>query len=124
DDIEIYTDETRKDVLMTLRMLRQQTKKSSNKANLCLADFIAPKSSGIADYIGGFAVTSGISLEEKIAEFEKNHDEYNSILAKALADRFSEAFAEHMHKRVRKEFWGYMPDECLTNVDLIAEKYA
>ncbi len=123
DDIEIYTDETRKNVLITLRMLRQQTRKSSNKPNLCLADFIAPKSSGIADYIGGFAVTSGLLLEKKIAEFEKNHDEYNSILAKALADRFAEAFAEHMHERVRKEFWGYIPHECLTNDDLVAEKY-
>ncbi len=123
DDIEIYTDETRKTVLMTIHMLRQQTRKASNKPNLCLADFIAPKSSGIADYIGGFAVTSGLLLEKKVAEFEKNHDEYNSILVKALADRFAEAFAEHMHERVRKEFWGYMPHEQFSNDDLIAEKY-
>lgn len=123
DDIEIYTDETRQQVFMTFCMLRQQTKKSANKANACLADFIAPKSSGIPDYIGGFAVTTGLLLDEKVAQFEKNHDEYNSILAKALADRLAEAFAERMHERVRKEFWGYMANENLTHVDLIAEKY-
>lgn len=123
DDIEIYTDETRKHVLMTLHMLRQQTKKASDKPNLCLADFIMPKISGMADYLGGFAVTSGISLEQKIIEFEKTHDEYNSILLKALADRLAEAFAEHMHQRVRKEFWGYDNDEHLSHHDLIAEKY-
>ncbi|MDR3476825.1 MAG: methionine synthase [Gammaproteobacteria bacterium] len=123
DDIEIYTDENRDQVLMTFRMLRQQTRKAQGKPNLCLADFVAPKSSGISDYIGGFAVTAGIGLEDLIAEFEKNNDEYNSILAKALADRLAEAFAEHMHLRVRKEFWGYLPHENLSNEELIAEKY-
>lgn len=123
DDIEIYTDETRTKVLTKIHMLRQQTRKAQNKANMCLADFVAPKSSGKADYIGGFAVTSGIDLDERVHEFEKNHDDYNSILLKALADRLAEAFAEHMHYLVRKEFWGYVPTENLTNDDLIAEKY-
>ena len=123
DDIEIYTDENRNDVLMTFHMLRQQTRKSKDKANLCLADFIAPKSSGIADYMGGFAVTTGIGLEPHIEKFEKNHDEYNSILLKALADRLAEALAEHMHECVRKTHWGYALSEKLNNQDLIEEKY-
>jgi 5-methyltetrahydrofolate--homocysteine methyltransferase len=123
DDIEVYTDETRQTVLATFRMLRQQSRKAKDKANICLADFVAPKSTGIADYIGGFAVTSGVGLDERVAEFEANHDEYSSILAKALADRLAEAFAEHMHERVRRELWGYHPDEALTNDDLISEKY-
>jgi 5-methyltetrahydrofolate--homocysteine methyltransferase len=123
DDIEIYTDESRQQVRATFRMLRQQTRKANGKANLCLADFIAPKSSGLKDYIGGFAVTSGVGLEQIAAEFERNHDEYNSILLKALADRFAEAFAEHMHYRVRKELWGYASDENINNDDIIAEKY-
>jgi 5-methyltetrahydrofolate--homocysteine methyltransferase len=123
DDIEIYTDETRQKVLMTIHTLRQQTKKPSGRPNVALADFIAPKSSGIPDYIGGFAVTSGGELDAKVAEFDKQHDEYNSILIKALADRLAEGFAEHMHERVRKEFWGYAPDEHYNNDELIAEKY-
>lgn len=123
DDIEIYTDENRDCVLMTFRMVRQQTRKPKDKPNLCLADFVAPKASGIPDYIGGFAVTSGIGLDERVAEFENNHDEYSSILLKALADRLAEAFAEHMHMRVRKELWGYGASETLSNDDLIAEKY-
>jgi 5-methyltetrahydrofolate--homocysteine methyltransferase len=123
DDIEVYTDETRQTVLATFRMLRQQSRKAKDKANICLADFVAPKTTGIADYIGGFAVTSGVGLDERVAEFEANHDEYSSILAKALADRLAEAFAEHMHERVRRELWGYHPDEALTNDDLISEKY-
>lgn len=123
DDIEIYADENRDHILTTLHMLRQQTRKPSGKNNLCLADFIMPKSSGIPDYIGGFAVTSGILLDHKVHAFEKQNDEYNSILLKALADRLAEAFAEHMHQRVRKEFWGYVPTEHLSNADLIAEKY-
>lgn len=123
DDIVIYTDETRKKVLMKFHMLRQQSKKAQNKANFCLADFVAPKESGISDYIGCFAVTSGIGLDEKVLKLEKENDEYNSILLKALADRLAEAFAEHMHLRVRKEFWGYVPTENLNNEELIAEKY-
>lgn len=123
DDIEIYTNENRDEVLMKFHMLRQQTRKASNKPNLCLADFVAPKTSGKADYIGGFAVTSGSGLDERVKLLEAQHDDYNSILLKALADRLAEAFAEHMHMRVRKEFWGYQPSENLNNEDLIAEKY-
>jgi 5-methyltetrahydrofolate--homocysteine methyltransferase len=123
DDIEIYTDDSRTEVLTTLHMLRQQTLKPSGKPNFCLADFIAPKATGIKDYIGGFAVTSGCELDARVRQLEKVHDEYNSILLKALADRLAEAFAEHMHKRVRREFWGYAPDEHLNNADLLAEKY-
>lgn len=104
-------------------MLRQQSRKAQNKANLCLADFIAPKSSGKADYLGSFAVTAGIGIEKKLEHFDKHDDDYNSILLKALADRFAEAFAEHIHLRVRKEFWGYVPHETLSNDELINEKY-
>ena len=123
DDIEIYTDESRNDVLMRFHMLRQQTKKSKDKYNLCLADYVAPKSSGIPDYMGGFAVTAGLHMEHKLNQFEKEHDDYHSIMFKALADRFAEAFTEHMHERVRKEFWAYAAREELSNDDMIAEKY-
>ena len=126
DDIEVYTDDSRTKVLTTLHSLRQQMVRDPNqndRANLALADFIAPKDSGVADYIGGFAVTAGIGVEKKVAEFEKDHDDYNAILFKALADRLAESFAERMHERVRREFWAYAPDEKLTNEDLIAEKY-
>lgn len=123
DDLEIYADESRQEVIATFRMLRQQTRKSSGKANLCLADFIAPKISGVPDYLGAFAVTSGLGMEEQLHLFEKEHDEYSSILLKALADRLAEAFAEHLHARVRKEYWGYQSDEKLSNEELIAEKY-
>ena len=102
--------------------LRQQIDKREGRANQCLADYIAPQ--GMDDWIGGFAVTAGLGIEHKIAEFDAAHDDYNSILLKALADRLAEAFAEHMHERVRKEFWGYASDEALTNIDLIKEKYA
>lgn len=123
DDIEVYADENRKQILTTFHMLRQQTRKAADRANLCLADFIAPKASGIRDYIGGFAVTAGINLDPVIKKFEAKHDDYNSILVKALADRLAEAFAEHMHLRVRKEFWGYAADESLSNEQLIREQY-
>ncbi|NUO19688.1 methionine synthase [bacterium] len=123
DSVEIYTDDTRKRILTTFHMLRQQMKKDSASPNLSLADFIAPKDSGIADYMGGFAVTSGGELNQLVADFEKNHDDYRAILVKALADRLAEAFAEHLHERVRKEFWGYAPDESLTNDELIKESY-
>jgi 5-methyltetrahydrofolate--homocysteine methyltransferase len=123
DDIEIYTDDTRKQVRATFRMLRQQTLKSNGKPNLCLSDFIAPKSSGLHDYMGCFAVTAGIGLDTLTHQFELKNDEYNSILLKALADRFAEAFAEHIHYRVRKEFWSYAVDETLSNEEIIAEKY-
>jgi len=123
DDIEIYTDNTRTKVLTTIHSLRQQMLRENTRANMALADFIAPKDSGVADYIGAFAVTAGIGAERKAAEFDRDHDDYNSILVKALADRLAEAFAERMHQRVRKEFWAYAPDEQLSNEDLIAEKY-
>ncbi|SDJ95845.1 5-methyltetrahydrofolate--homocysteine methyltransferase [Catalinimonas alkaloidigena] len=110
--------------LTAFHMLRQQGKKAAGIPNLSLADFIAPVESGKTDYIGGFAVTAGIGIETKLAEFERDHDDYNSILLKALADRLAEAFAERMHERVRREFWGYAQQEQLSNEDLISEKYA
>jgi len=123
DDIEIYADDDRDTVIATFRMLRQQTRKPRDKANVSLADFIAPKSTGIADYMGGFAVTSGLNMEKKLQLFEKNHDDYDSIMLKALADRLAESFAERLHERVRKEFWNYVPDENFTNEDLIQATY-
>jgi len=122
DDIEIYNDDNRSEVKTVLHHIRQQISKIKGKANLCLADFIAPKGNS-NDYIGGFAVTAGIGIDEHIARFEKDHDDYNSILLKALADRLAEAFAERMHLRVRKEFWGYAPNENWTNEELIKETY-
>ncbi|MDD5240928.1 MAG: methionine synthase [Sulfuricella sp.] len=123
DDVEIYTDESRKQVAMTYHTLRQQAEKTPGKPNLALADFIAPKNSGVPDYIGAFAVTTGIGIDAHVAEFEKNHDDYSAIMLKALADRLAEALAELMHERVRREFWGYAKDETLSNEDMIAEKY-
>ncbi len=123
DDIQIYTDESRSKVAMTYHTLRQQAVKSPGKPNLALADFVAPKESGVKDYLGGFAVTAGIGIDAHVAAFEKNHDDYSAIMLKALADRLAEAFAELMHERVRREFWGYAKDEALTNEDMIAEKY-
>jgi 5-methyltetrahydrofolate--homocysteine methyltransferase len=128
DDIEIYTDETRSKVAFTYYGLRQQTVKpvidGVARPNQCLADFIAPKSSGIADYIGLFAVTSGIGIEKYEKRFEDAHDDYSSIMLKSLADRLAEAFAEYMHERVRKDLWGYVPDENLSNEALIKESYS
>jgi 5-methyltetrahydrofolate--homocysteine methyltransferase len=123
DDIEIYTDESRSKVAMTWHNLRQQTRKPANIPNYCLADYIAPRESGVTDYIGAFAVTAGIGIDARVAEFEKQHDDYSAILLKALADRLAEAFAELLHARVRREFWGYAADEALDNDALIAEKY-
>lgn len=123
DDIEIYSDESRSRVIHIQHSLRQQTQKVAGQPNIALADFIAPKSSGIKDYVGGFVVTAGIGMDQHIDRFEKDHDDYNSILLKALADRLAEAFAERMHERVRKEFWGYAKDENLENTDLIKESY-
>ena len=123
DDVEVYTDDTRKDVLTTFHFLRQQMEKREDRANLCLADFVAPKESGVADYIGGFAITSGLNIESKLKEFKASNDDYNDILLKALADRLAEAFAERMHERVRKEFWGYASDESLSNEELVKEGY-
>jgi len=123
DDIEIYTDDSRSQIDNTLHHLRQQNLKKGNQPNYCLSDFVAPKDSNKADYIGGFAVTTGHKIDEKIAEFEAQHDDYQSIMLKVLADRLAEAFAEHMHERVRKEFWAYEEDEELDNDSLIREKY-
>jgi 5-methyltetrahydrofolate--homocysteine methyltransferase len=123
DDIQVYTDDTRNEVAHTLHNLRQQDLKKGAQPNYCLSDFIAPKESGTADYIGAFAVTAGHKIEQKIAEFEAQHDDYQSIMLKVLADRLAEAFAEHMHERVRTEFWGYESDEGLDNDSLIREKY-
>jgi 5-methyltetrahydrofolate--homocysteine methyltransferase len=123
DDIILYTDDKRDRPRATLHTLRQQMARERVRPNLALADFVAPKSSGKADYVGGFAVTAGIG-EEKIAErFKADKDDYNAILLSSLADRLAEAFAEAMHARVRKEFWGYAPDENLTSEDLIGERY-
>ncbi|MCP3722315.1 methionine synthase [Paraburkholderia sp. CNPSo 3272] len=128
DDIEIYTDETRREVALTWRNLRQQSVRpvvdGVTRPNRSLADFIAPKDSGVADYIGMFAVTAGIGVDVKEAQFEKDHDDYSAIMLKALADRFAEAFAEALHARVRRDLWGYAASETLDNDALIAEKYA
>jgi 5-methyltetrahydrofolate--homocysteine methyltransferase len=124
DDVELYTDESRSKVLATLHTLRQQMARDGDKANLALADFIAPKDSGVADYIGGFAVTAGIGEEDVARRFERANDDYSKIMVKALADRLAEAFAEALHQKVRRELWGYAPDETLTNEQLIAEDYA
>jgi 5-methyltetrahydrofolate--homocysteine methyltransferase len=123
EDVEIYADEARRDPLMTWHNLRQQNEKPGGNPNLCLADFIAPKDSGAHDYIGAFAVTAGLGIEKRLEAFEKQHDDYAAIMLKALADRLAEAFAELLHARVRREFWGYARDERLTNEELIAEKY-
>ncbi len=124
DDIELYTDETRGTVLTRIHTLRQQSEKVKGEPHYALADFIAPKESGRADYWGGFAVTTGLGCDELVAEYEKNHDDYNSIMVKALADRLAEAFAEKMHEEVRKNFWAYAPEEQFSNEELIKEKYA
>jgi len=128
DDIEIYSDDDRTEVKAVLHHLRQQMAKPVDRPNSCLSDFVAPrdidnKASGIKDYIGAFAVTAGIGIDERVKQFEDDHDDYSSILLKALADRLAEAFAERMHERVRKEFWAYAKDENLENDALIKESY-
>ena len=123
DDIEVYTDETRTTVLTRLHNLRQQGEHRDGIPNRSIGDFVAPKSTGLADYVGAFAVTTGLGSAEKIVEFKAEHDDYSAILLESLADRLAEAFAERMHQRVRKEFWGYEPDEQLDNDALIGEKY-
>jgi len=123
DDITLYADENRQQAMCDFHFIRQQMKKPKDKANLCLADWVAPIESNKADYMGVFAVTTGHGIEVKLAEFEKQHDDYNSIMLKALADRLAEAFAECMHERVRKEFWAYAKDEDLSNDQLIKENY-
>ncbi|WP_374339335.1 methionine synthase [Methyloversatilis sp.] len=123
DDIEFYTDETRLNIAMTWHNLRQQHERPAGKPHYCLADFVAPRASGVADWAGAFVVTAGIGIEPKLAEFAKTHDDYSSIMLKALADRLAEAFAEYLHAKVRREDWGYARDERLDTVALIAEKY-
>ena len=124
DDIEIYAGEKRDRVVMTWHNLRQQNEKPQGNPNQCLADFVAPKESGIADYVGAFAVTAGIGAEAKVRELERAHDDYSAIMVKALADRFAEAFAEWLHHHVRTDLWGYAADEKLSSAELIAERYA
>ena len=124
DDIEIYVDESRKEVSTRLINLRQQGEHRDGVPNRCLADFVASKESGLQDYVGAFAVTTGIGCSEKVKAFKKANDDYNAILLESLADRLAEAFAERLHQRVRKEFWGYVPDEHLDNEALNNEKYA
>ena len=123
DDVYLYEDESREQPVEKLLFLRQQRAKAEGRSNRCLADYVAPKGSGKNDYAGLFAVTAGLGIERKLEEFEAAHDDYQSILLKALADRLAEAFAEHLHQRVRREFWGYAENESLDNEQLIREKY-
>ncbi|MDO9486399.1 MAG: vitamin B12 dependent-methionine synthase activation domain-containing protein, partial [Actinomycetota bacterium] len=123
DDIEVYTDDSRTEVLQTLREVRQQSEHREGIPHRSLADFVAPKESGLADYVGAFAVTAGLGSAAKVIEFKLELDDYSAILLESLADRLAEAFAERMHERVRKEYWGYQPDEQLDSEALIKEKY-
>ena len=123
DDIELYTDASRSAVLTTLHNLRKQGRQPAGHWNECLADYVAPKESGVADWIGGFAGTAGIGIDARLAEFEADHDDYHSIMLKALADRLAEALTEWLHRKVRRELWGYAADESLDNEQLIAEEY-
>jgi 5-methyltetrahydrofolate--homocysteine methyltransferase len=123
DDIEIYGDTSRTDVVLTWRNLRQQSQRPAGKPNYCLADFIAPADSGVGDYIGAFAVTAGLGIEQKLAEFEAKKDDYNAIMLKAIVDRLAESFAEWLHQRVRREYWGYARDETLDSAAMIREEY-
>ncbi len=123
DDIQLYSDDSRSQPLITLHHLRQQTLQPEGRFNHCLSDFVAPADSGLKDYAGGFAVSVGFGVDELVSQFDVDHDDYNSIMIKTLADRLAEAFAERMHERVRKEFWGYAGDETLSNDDLIQESY-
>jgi 5-methyltetrahydrofolate--homocysteine methyltransferase len=123
DDIRVYSGEDRDEVLLTLHQLREQKRKAPGQPNLCLADFVAPAASGVRDWVGAFAVTAGEGIDAHVARFEAEHDDYRAILLKALADRLAEAFAEYLHLRVRRETWGYAPEEKLGNQALIAEDY-
>ncbi|MDX1556869.1 MAG: vitamin B12 dependent-methionine synthase activation domain-containing protein, partial [Xanthomonadales bacterium] len=123
DDVLLFADEERSEVIETLCFLRQQKARGQDKPQRCLADFIAPSKSGIRDHIGLFAVTAGLGIEEHVQRFEDRHDDYNAILLKALADRLAEAFAECLHHKVRKDLWAYAPEEELDNEALIAEAY-
>jgi 5-methyltetrahydrofolate--homocysteine methyltransferase len=123
DDVLLYADEARRTPIAKLHTLRQQLARREGRANIALADFIAPKSSGLADHIGAFMVTAGLGEDEIAERFKRSNDDYSAIMVKALADRLAEAFAERLHQRVRKEFWGYAPAETLRNDELIAETY-
>ena len=123
DDIQLYTDDTRSESLMKLHQLRQQSKKPTGQFNRCLSDYIADKTSGVDDYFGAFAVSSGYGTDELTKAFEAQHDDYNSILIKAVADRLAEASAEYLHEQIRREYWGYAPDENFNNDSLIREQY-
>ncbi len=124
DDIELYADETRSKPLATLHTIRQQMDREKDKPHLALADFVAPKETGLADYVGGFAVTAGIGEQDVARRFERANDDYSKIMVKALADRLAEAFAEALHEKVRRELWAYAPGEKLTNEQVIAEEYS
>ena len=123
DDIEMYADESRDNVVLTWHNLRQQNERPPGKPNYCLADFVAPKASGVRDYVGAFAVTTGLGIEKRIAQFEAAKDDYSAIMLKALADRLAEAFAEWLHRKVRRELWGYAKNEALDTVALVREEY-
>jgi len=123
DDVIVWKDEEREEELMRLHHLRQQTDKPNEQPNYCLSDYVVPVDSGLDDYIGGFVVTTGLGAEKMAGEYEANNDDYNAFLCKALADRLAEAFAEKMHELVRKEYWGYAPDEDLGSEALIKEQY-
>jgi 5-methyltetrahydrofolate--homocysteine methyltransferase len=123
DDIELYTDESRSEVLTTMRNLRQQGDHREGVPNRSLGDFVAPRETGLPDYVGAFAVTAGLGADTKIREFKEQLDDYSAIMLEALADRLAEAFAERLHQRVRTEFWGHVAEEDLDNEALIAEKY-
>jgi 5-methyltetrahydrofolate--homocysteine methyltransferase len=123
EDVEVYADESRSRVIHRLHHLRQQKAKPAGQPHYSLADFVAPRDSGVSDWIGAFAVTAGLGLEDRIRELEARHDDYASIMVKALADRLAEALAERMHERVRREFWGYAPEERFINDQLVQEAY-
>jgi 5-methyltetrahydrofolate--homocysteine methyltransferase len=123
EDIEVYTDESRSAVRATLHQLRQQTEGRDGAPRKSLADYVAPRETGLHDYVGAFAVTAGLGLPERVAAFKKEQDDYSAILLEALADRLAEAFAERLHERVRKEFWGYAAGEALDAAGLLAEEY-
>lgn len=123
DDIEVYEDDTRAKTIAVFKNLRNQVKKDPGVPNLCLSDFIAPKESGLKDYIGAFTVTAGLGAADLVKHFEGKLDDYNSIMVKALADRLAEAFTEVIHEKVRREYWGYVPNESLTLDEMFLEKY-
>ena len=124
DDIQVYADGNRQQVLTRFHNLRKQGRQPEGKYNECLSDYVAPADSGKSDYLGAFACTAGIGIDHKLAEFEQDHDDYHAIMLKALADRLAEALAEWLHERVRSDYWGYAADESLSNEELIAEQYS